>query len=353
MLLVSIIINNYNYGRYLAPAIESALGQTYPAVEVIVVDDGSTDDSRAVIARYGARIKPVFKPNGGQASALNAGFALSHGELVIFLDADDVLMAETAGWAAAAFSAEPQAAKLYYRMRVIDAQGQPTGAVKPPPHQTLPAGDLRRQELNFPFDLVWMPTSGNVFSTRVLREIMPIPEERLGAWGADWYLVHLAPLFGPVLALPQIGAGYRVHGGNGYEPAAPALDLEHLRRTIHYAALTRAQLTAWAAHLRLARPAEILSVSDLANRLVSRRLEPQHHPVAADRPVSLMWAGMCAAGRRFDMAWLTRALLAIWFVAMALVPQLWAPRLAAAFLFPEKRVALNQVLRRLAWDIPA
>src|SRR5687768_5034795 len=89
--LVSVVINNYNYGRYLGPAIDSALQQSYPCVEVIVVDDGSTDHSRAVIAGYGHRIIPIYKANGGQASALNAGYEESQGEIVIFLDADDLL----------------------------------------------------------------------------------------------------------------------------------------------------------------------------------------------------------------------------------------------------------------------
>src|SRR5690242_15345928 len=79
-LLVSIIIDNYNYGQYLQAAIESALGQTYHNIEVVVVDDGSTDDSREVIGRYDGRITAVLKENGGQASALNAGFVRSHGQ---------------------------------------------------------------------------------------------------------------------------------------------------------------------------------------------------------------------------------------------------------------------------------
>src|SRR5512140_2792158 len=93
--LVSIIITNYNYGRFLASAIESALRQRYPAIEVIVVDDGSTDNSREVMGCYEKRIVPVFKQNGGQASSMNAGFSQSHGEIVIFLDADDMLLPGT------------------------------------------------------------------------------------------------------------------------------------------------------------------------------------------------------------------------------------------------------------------
>src|SRR6476659_10838497 len=90
-LMVTIIINNFNYAKYIGASIESALAQTYDNVEVIVSDDGSTDNSREVIESYGSSIVAVFKPNGGQASALNAGFKKSSGDLVIFLDADDVL----------------------------------------------------------------------------------------------------------------------------------------------------------------------------------------------------------------------------------------------------------------------
>src|SRR5262245_16427358 len=93
-MLASVIISNFNYARYVANAIDSALAQTYPCLEVIVVDDGSTDESREVIASYGARIQALCKENGGQASALNAGFQVSRGEVVIFLDADDTLLAQ-------------------------------------------------------------------------------------------------------------------------------------------------------------------------------------------------------------------------------------------------------------------
>src|SRR4029077_3087176 len=79
------------YGRFLGRAIDSALGQAYPWTEVVVVDDGSTDESRAVIAGYGDRVVPVLKGNGGQASAFNAGLAASRGRVVIFLDSDDWL----------------------------------------------------------------------------------------------------------------------------------------------------------------------------------------------------------------------------------------------------------------------
>jgi glycosyltransferase involved in cell wall biosynthesis len=92
--LVSILINNYNYGRFLDDAVSSALFQSYDNIEVIVVDDGSTDDSAEVLKKYDGKIKTIFKENGGQASAFNAGFAASSGEIICFLDADDAYSPE-------------------------------------------------------------------------------------------------------------------------------------------------------------------------------------------------------------------------------------------------------------------
>ena len=96
-LAVDIVVDNYNYGRFLEAAIDSALAQRHPRTRVIVVDDGSTDHSPAVVARYGDRITAVLKQNGGQASAFNEGWARCRGDAVIFLDADDLLLPDAAG----------------------------------------------------------------------------------------------------------------------------------------------------------------------------------------------------------------------------------------------------------------
>ena len=88
--LVSIVVCNYDYGRFLGEAIESALGQTWPAIEVVVVDDGSTDDSLEVARRYPVRI--VSQANAGVARARNRGAGEARGEWLVFLDADDVLL---------------------------------------------------------------------------------------------------------------------------------------------------------------------------------------------------------------------------------------------------------------------
>lgn len=88
----SCLINNYNYGRFLPEALDSALSQSVPFDEIIVVDDGSTDHSRRILKRYEAeepRITVVTQPNSGQLSTFNTGYKLATGNIIFFLDADD------------------------------------------------------------------------------------------------------------------------------------------------------------------------------------------------------------------------------------------------------------------------
>lgn len=91
---VSVIIPCYNGARFLRQAIDSALTQSYPNVEVVVVDDGSTDDSGEIAHSYGDRIKVIEQPNSGLSAARNAGVKASSGDLIALLDADDVLLPE-------------------------------------------------------------------------------------------------------------------------------------------------------------------------------------------------------------------------------------------------------------------
>ncbi len=348
MIAISIVINNYNYARFLKDAIESALAQAYSAVEVIVVDDGSTDNSREIIQDYGERLIPIFKNNGGQASALNTGFAACHGEIVIFLDADDMLMPSASGDVAEVFQSNPGIVRIQYRMRVVDERGIHTGTVKPAPHIPVPYGDVRRRALTFPFDMPWLPTSGNAFAAEALRQIMPIPEKSYGRVGADWYLSHLTSLLGPVFFLDRIEACYRVHRSNHYELSKPTLEMDHIRQTILYCRTTNQYLQQYAGRLGLAfKPGEILSVSYIANRMASLRLEAERHPIVSDTRWRLVKLGAAGAMRRFDVSMGLKFAFIAWFIAMALAPKSLARLFARQFFFPEERKGLNLILGKL------
>ena len=226
-MLASIIIDNYNYDRFLRATIDSALAQTYPRLEVIVVDDGSTDDSRGIIASYGGRVRAVLKENGGQASAFNAGFAASRGEVVFFLDSDDTLFPSAVENAVALFK-EPGVVKVHWPLRVVNGQGNDEGRLLPPGR--LPEGDFRETVLRGgPTSCASPPTSGNAWSRKFLETVMPVPEDAAYyRTCADEFLYTLAPVFGRVRAIPQAQGTYRIHGRNIYSgrPFAEKLRLE-------------------------------------------------------------------------------------------------------------------------------
>jgi glycosyltransferase involved in cell wall biosynthesis len=88
--LVSVVIPTYNYGRYICETVDSALGQTYSPVEIVVVDDGSTDDTRERLTVYGDRVRYIHQQNRGLSAARNTGIHAAHGEFIALLDSDDL-----------------------------------------------------------------------------------------------------------------------------------------------------------------------------------------------------------------------------------------------------------------------
>jgi glycosyltransferase involved in cell wall biosynthesis len=121
--LVSVVIPNYNYAHYLREAIDSVLSQTYPELEVIVVDDGSSDNSPEVLASYGERIKSVFQKNQGVSAARNNGVAASTGEFIAFLDADDSWLPTKVEKQVAIFRSDPTIGLVHVAVNEVDAAG--------------------------------------------------------------------------------------------------------------------------------------------------------------------------------------------------------------------------------------
>jgi glycosyltransferase involved in cell wall biosynthesis len=130
LLGVSIIVVNFNYDRFLAAAIDSALCQDHALCEVIVVDDYSTDNSRAIISQYGDRIRSVLqKTNGGQIVAVNRTWPLAHHPILMFLDADDILYPTSAAIVAGVWT--EKTAKAQFPLQTIDEAGLQLGHVSP------------------------------------------------------------------------------------------------------------------------------------------------------------------------------------------------------------------------------
>lgn len=220
---ISVVINNFNYAKFLGAAIESALEQTHPDVEVVVVDDGSTDHSRELIASFDASVHAVLQENRGQGGAFNAGYAASSGEAIIFLDADDVLLPGAA--LAAAHEAEHKGvSQIHWQLQDVDAGGRPTGELTP--GEPVADGDLLEDILSEgPLQWSSPPTSGNAWPRWYLEQVMPVPEAEFHL-AADAYLMALAPLYGQLCALKSPQSQYRRHGANswggGYDEIARA-----------------------------------------------------------------------------------------------------------------------------------
>ena len=128
--LVSILISNYNYARYLGESMQSALEQTYSNLELIVCDDGSTDESAGVIEQYerrDRRVRLIRKANGGQASGLNAAFAASRGAILALLDSDDLFLPRKVERIVADFQAHPDCGFGVHRVIRVSANHRRQG----------------------------------------------------------------------------------------------------------------------------------------------------------------------------------------------------------------------------------
>ena len=211
--LVSILISNYNCDRYLASAIDSALNQTYLNIEIIVVDDGSSDKSRQIIENYTDNIIAIFKENGGQASAINAGFAASQGEIICLLDADDLWLPSKVDEVVAAFKAHPQAAVAYHKVQNINSTDLPIG--KPwPPYKPI-MGNIKRLVSKTGGWWPFPPSTALSFSRQFLTAVMDIPQAEYRLC-ADAYLADLAPFFGEVVGIGLVLSQFRQHDANNW-----------------------------------------------------------------------------------------------------------------------------------------
>lgn len=208
--LVSVIINNYNYDKYLKEAIDSALNQSYKNKEIIVVDDGSTDCSREIIESYGDRIIPVLKKNGGQGSAMNAGFRVSKGEWVCFLDSDDVWIPDKIEKVIEVAKRNPDAIMIYHKVQPISSSGEYIEKSIP---SKLFRGKIEEKVIRSGGWWMYPPNSANCFRRDFLERVMDIPEEEFRIC-ADAYISDLAPFFGEIDFVDEILALYRLHGSN-------------------------------------------------------------------------------------------------------------------------------------------
>lgn len=321
--LVSIVIVSYNYARYLRQAVESALAQNYSPIEVIAVDDGSTDGSQELLQEFVDRVSLVLKANGGETSAVNAGFAHSRGEIVLFLDSDDVLGINVVEEVVSAW--RPNTAKAQWRVDVIDGEGNSRHRSFPAYPPNFSAENVSELVLGggaYPSP----PTSGNAYSRSFLSCALPL-DTTLFAFAPDAALNTIAPLYGEVVTIDQALSFYRIHGHNMW--AMTTLDAERILDDI---ALARKQADFLGMHaislgIRLSSGDPLdHSLLWLERRLAALKLMPGHPLVARDRSL-VLFRSACRCAVWYERGHARAMLKLAWFLATAISPQFLARRL--------------------------
>ena len=327
--LASIVVINFNYARYLGTAIGSALGQTYRRREVVVVDDGSTDDSRAIIAGLGNCIRPVLQANAGQTAACNAGFAASAGDIVLFLDADDELHPRAIEEVVATW--RPGLAKVQFCLELMGADGRAKPFTFPYFGADAAPRRLKAQVLRTGLYL-WPPTSGNAFARAFLDRVLPLSTEHFPCM-TDGALNTVAPLYGDVISIDKVLGRYRVHEAS--MQSAPLA--ERIRRGVMNKRREAEYLRAHAGAMNVALPADLLDqMIHLEGRLASLKLDRERHPVAGDTVRRLIGPALLKALRQDERA-ARRVFHMLWLLALAAAPRPLAERLVAFRFVPGTR----------------
>jgi glycosyltransferase involved in cell wall biosynthesis len=232
--LVSILVSNYNYARYVGESIESVLKQTYRNLELILCDDGSTDESARVIEEYerkDPRVRFLRKANGGQASGFNAAFAASRGEILSLLDSDDLFLPHKIERIVADFRAHPESGFGVHRVIRVSASRRRQGVW--PMSAPLPKGWYGSRLLGDGGILPFMPpTSGLSLRRDVAERIFPLPLEAPLVSCPDQLITRLAPLLTNVTHEDEALSEYRLHGGNNYGP--DRVTAASLKRELEY-----------------------------------------------------------------------------------------------------------------------
>jgi glycosyltransferase involved in cell wall biosynthesis len=354
MLGVSIIVLNYNYGRFLAEAIDSALNQDHPLCEVIVVDDGSTDDSRVVIARYQDRIRSVLREtNDGQIPALKDAWPLARHPILIFLDADDVLFPNAAATVASRWTAGT--VKTQSPVVKIDKSGRQIGAIMPKYPPDLDTATLRRTLLRTGCCFL-SPSSGNAYSRSLLEAV-----DREGGFNLesprefcmDVIMECNAPFHGEVVTIYEPLAYYRIHDSN--DNMFHVLDNARFDKLSRY---VRLKLDYFAERCRIwglefdPTHARNRSIWGLECQLVCGKLASSRDP--SEAPVwRILSHAVSAYLNATELPLPSRIIGAAWFIGVAISPRIFARRLIALRFVITERPAWLQRLLTLVANIPA
>lgn len=210
--LISVFINTCNHERFIEPCVRSALGQDFPEseMEVLVVDDGSTDRTPELLRQFESRVRVIRKKNGGQVSAFNAGVAEARGEIIAFLDGDDWWAANKLSAVVRAFEENPQIAAVGHGFFEADERGEIRATWKPASRCIL-TFDEPEEVFRSKGSRTFLGTSRLSMRASAVARAMPVPAE-LPFF--DNFIFAQAIAMGGALLLDDPLCYYRIHSGN-------------------------------------------------------------------------------------------------------------------------------------------
>ncbi len=314
-MLVSILVNSYNYERFVADTIRSALAQTYQPIEVIVVDDGSSDGSWQIIEGFGERIRSLRQTNGGQGAAYNAGFAMARGDYLMFLDSDDLLDSQALERCMALM--HPGIAKVQFRMRLIDQTGARCGGAIP---HLMHQGDVRpiiRQFGNY----AGPPGSGNLYRSSAIAPWFPIDH---GLWrkAADTLPFLLSAFCGQVASIEEELGSYRLHQSANQSLGVFGNIASSYAEVLNMEAQRAGNALAWLEARSDVRIDKVFlpTPTHLRTRMLSLCLAPKQHPFPLDGRWSLLTTMWRSLKQWPGHSWAEKCLMMLWTIAVTLLP---------------------------------
>jgi GT2 family glycosyltransferase len=223
---VTVLIDTYNHERFIEEALASVFGQSFPLaeMEILVVDDGSTDRTAEIVRKFSPRVRLIEKSNGGQASAFNVGIPEARGEIVAFLDGDDWWAPKKLARVVEAMNADHGLGIVGHGLIMVHVDGREQPEIlregfrfRP---NTIEGARLFCRRGSF------LGTSRMTIRADLLRRIGPVPQALTVQ--ADEYLFTLAAVLGGVLILPEALTYYRLHDSNAFQMTKS--DPQRLRR---------------------------------------------------------------------------------------------------------------------------
>lgn len=333
---VSIVICNYNHAPFLVAAVTSALQQTYKS-QVVVVDDGSTDNSLEVLEPWKEHIRLVTKPNGGQRSAYNAGFDHSNGEIVLFLDADDLL--EPSAVEQIVTAMQPGVSRVHYRLQLMTQSGSVSGTQIP---RKLASGDLAHRLLTSGTLPPSAPGSGNAYRRSALARLMPIPVSDADRNGADFFTIYGASLLGRVAAIPHALGFYRIMARPPTSPQAPPLvfgNAAQSQRRSEVVSHRISELRSWVyewseGHLKL--PERLQDFGEVKSQFAQRVFKKSYVDGLIQGSAELPNLVHSVLNQR-EFSWPEKAGLLGWAATVLVAPRSWGKPLARYVVDPSSR----------------